>query len=209
MPNSWQTGSTSAHEQRVRRLLADEPLPTAPFRRPLRGDDLARRIGRRSDRAHLPGADEIRERAECLVVVGVEIPAMDLVKVDPVGAEPAQTRVALPDEPAAGVAALVHVVAHHPVRLRRQHDSITAALERFAHDLLRLAARVDVGRVDEVDPRVERAVDDPDRFLVIGIAPGAEHHRAEAERADLHSGGPQRAVVHLETVSPAAVITSS
>ena len=34
-------------------------------------------------------------------------------------------------------------------------------------------------------PGVERAVDDPDRLVVVGVAPGAEHHRAEAQRADL------------------------
>jgi hypothetical protein len=45
----------------------------------------------------------------------------------------------------------------------------------------RLAGRVDVGSVDEVDAGVERSVDDPDRLVVVGIAPGAEHHRAEAE----------------------------
>ena len=34
-------------------------------------------------------------------------------------------------------------------------------------------------------PGVERVVDDPDRVVVIGIAPGAEHHRAEAEELTL------------------------
>ena len=32
-------------------------------------------------------------------------------------------------------------------------------------------------------PGVERAVDDRDAVVVVGVAPGAEHHRAEAERA--------------------------
>jgi hypothetical protein len=47
--------------------------------------------------------------------------------------------------------------------------------------ILRLACGVDVGRVDEVDPGVERAVDDANGVVVVGVAPGAEHHRAEAE----------------------------
>src|SRR6202044_1687961 len=44
--------------------------------------------------------------------------------------------------------------------------------------------------------RVERAVDDADAVVVVGIAPGAEHHRAEAERGDLCASGSKRAVVH-------------
>ena len=31
--------------------------------------------------------------------------------------------------------------------------------------------------------------------VVVGVAPRAEHHRAEAERADLHAGASQRAVL--------------
>jgi hypothetical protein len=57
----------------------------------------------------------------------------------------------------------------------------TWAFERLADDLLGFAGGVDVGGVDEVDAGVERAVDDADRVVVVGVAPGAEHHRAEAE----------------------------
>jgi hypothetical protein len=56
------------------------------------------------------------------------------------------------------------------------------ALEDLADDLLRLAGRVDVGGVDEVDAGVQGAVDDADGVVVVGVAPGAEHHRAEAQR---------------------------
>jgi hypothetical protein len=38
-----------------------------------------------------------------------------------------------------------------------------------------------VGGVDEVDPGVQGAVDDARRVVVVGVAPGADHHRAEAE----------------------------
>jgi hypothetical protein len=59
---------------------------------------------------------------------------------------------------------------------------------RLADDLLRLAVRVDVGGVDEGDPGVDGAVDHADGLLVVGLAPGAEHHGAEAEARDLHAG---------------------
>jgi hypothetical protein len=45
-----------------------------------------------------------------------------------------------------------------------------SAGERLADDLLRLAARVDIGGVDEVDPGVQGTVDGPYRFVVIGLA---------------------------------------
>src|SRR4051794_40306302 len=74
---------------------------------------------------------------------------------------------------------------------------VTAATgERFADDLLGLALPVEVGGVDEVDPGVERGVDDPDRLVVIWVAPRAEHHRAETEFADRHAGVPQLAMLH-------------
>jgi hypothetical protein len=116
---------------------------------------------------------------------------VDLVEVDPVGPEPAQRVLDLADDPATRVAALVGIVAHVAVNLRREHDVVAPpAGESLADDLLRLAARVDVGGVDEVDAGVERAVDDPDRVVVIRVAPAAEHHRAQAERTDLDAGRP-------------------
>src|SRR5439155_5731117 len=118
-------------------------------------------------------------------------------------------RLALLDQPAAGVATLVRVVSHRAVHLGSENDSIAPILERFAHDRLRLPSRVHVGGVDEVDPRIERTMDDPDRLLVIGIAPGAEHHRAEAERAHLDPRPSELPVLHLPTVPSTVQITSS
>src|SRR4051794_1951056 len=73
----------------------------------------------------------------------------------------------------------------------------------LAHDLLGLPAGVDVGGVHEVDPRVEGAVDDPDRVVVVLVAPVAEHHRAEAEGGDLDAGAAEGAVVHGRQASGA------
>jgi hypothetical protein len=142
--------------------------------------------------------DQVGERAERLLDVGSRLGAVDLVEVDPVGAEPAQRVVDLADDPAARIAAPVRdLLAHREVHLGREDDVVAPpAGERLGHDDLRLALRVDVRGVDEVDPRVERAVDDPDRVGVIGVAPGAEHHRAEAQLADRHAGPSQRAMLH-------------
>src|SRR5215217_6827237 len=86
---------------------------------------------------------------------------------------------------------------------------VAAILECLADDLLRLPARVHVGGVDEVDPRVERTVDDPDRLVVVLVAPVAEHHGAEAERADVRAGGSESAVLHRAEATPRRTAGSS
>ena len=201
MPWRRQVGSTSASIPRTRieyggcsQTKRSRPRRSATHCASTIG---SRRERRGADVADLARRDEVGQRAERLVDVGVGLGAVDLVEVDPVGAEPAQAVLDLAHDPAARVAELVRVVAHRAVDLRGEHDVVApAAGQRLADDLLGLAARVDVGGVDEVDAGVERAVDDADRLVVVGVAPGAEHHRAEAERADLHAGAAERAVLH-------------
>ena len=97
-------GLDAAHEHRVGRLLGDEPLAAAPLGDPLRIDDLARRKRRRPEGADLAGVDEIGQRRERLVVIGVGIGAVDLVEVDLVRAKSAQARVAVAHDPTTRVA---------------------------------------------------------------------------------------------------------
>src|SRR5205823_2497239 len=79
----------------------------------------------------------------------------------------------------------------------REDDVVApAAGERLAHDLFGLALRVDVGGVDEGDAGVEPGVDDADRLVVVGVAPGAEHHGSEAELADRHAGPAEEVLLH-------------
>ena len=186
----------AANEDRVRRLLGAEALQAPVARHPLRLDDLAGRERRRADVADLALVDEIGQRAERLVDVGVRDGTMHLVEVDPVGAQAPQRVLDLGDDPAPRDAAAVGIVTHRAPELRGQHDVVAAALQGLADDLLRLAGGVDVGGVDEVDPGIQRAVDDADRVVVVGVAPCAEHHRAEAELRDLDAGASERAVFH-------------
>ena len=190
-------GLDGADEDRVRRLLGDEALQAPVARGPLRLDDLAGREGGGADVADLALVDEVAERRQRLLDVGARVGAVDLVEVDPVGAQPPQRVLDRADDPAARVALPVGVLAHRVVELRGEDDVVApAAGERLADDLLGLALPVDVGGVDEVDPGVQRRVDDPDRLVVVGVAPRAEHHRAEAELADRHAGATQLAMLH-------------
>ena len=124
---------------------------------------------------------------------------MDLVKVDVVGLEAAQGRLALFDDVAAVVALGVGVVVvHRAVHFGRQDDAaaLPVALKRLAHGLLAAPAAVDVGRIQEVDPSLDGAVDDVEGFWFGGLAP--KHHAAQALHADLHPRPPEIAVFHVE-----------
>ena len=126
--------------------------------------------------------------------VGGRIGPVHLVQVDPIGAEPAQAVVDRPHDPAAGVAAPVRVVvvADRIVELGAQHDVVATAGDRLADDLLVLAVGVHVGGVDQVDAGVERSVDDPTARGAIGVAPRAEHHRAQPEPTHVDPGAAER-----------------
>jgi AraC-like DNA-binding protein len=86
----------------------------------------------------------------------------------------------LAHDPSPRTAPLVRFLAHRHAELGGDDQIVPAALDGPADDLLGLTAGVDVGGVDDVDAGLERAVDDPDRVLVIRVAHLAEHHRAES-----------------------------
>src|SRR6185437_7008113 len=106
-------------------------------------------------------------------------------------------------DPHARVALVVAPRPHLAVHLRREDHLVAPALEGLAYDLLGLARGIHVGRVDEVDPAVDRRADRADAVVDVGVAPFPEHHRAEAVRADLEAGPAERSVLHRSTVSPA------
>ena len=53
---------------------------------------------------------------------------------------------------------------------------------------------------DDRLPGVKLLQDDPDPLLVVGVPPGAEHHRAQAELAHLDPGCTQPPVLHARNV---------
>jgi len=113
-----------------------------------------------------------------------------------VNPEAGQAVVQCGGEPAARAAPVVALVAHRQARFRGQHDVAAATGDGLADQLLGLAAAVHVGSIDEVDPALEGGVDEGGG-LVLGGAPDlAEVHRAEHERADLHTGAAQGTVLH-------------
>jgi len=88
-----------------------------------------------------------------------------LVQVDPVGLEAPQRGLALADDAGGQQLALVGPVAHRPVDLGGDDDLVAApaalgepAADDLLGDALALAPAVDVGRVEDVDPMLQRAV---------------------------------------------------
>ena len=147
---------------------------------------------------------EVGERAERLLDVRIGLGTVDLIKVDVVGSEPAEAVLDLSRDPHPGVALLVDPGSHPTVDLRREDDVVATSLQGLPDDLLGLSGRVDVGGVDEVDPGVERRVDDPDAVVDIGVPPRAEHHRAEAVGAHADAGPTERSILHLRLLGVAS-----
>ncbi len=85
---------------------------------------------------------------------------MQLVEIDPVGAEPLERRVDRLEHVPARQAAIVGIVGHGAVELGRDHDLMTCltVVEKAAEDLLAFAQRILVGGVEEIDPGIERRV---------------------------------------------------
>src|SRR5205823_6930542 len=106
-----------------------------PVRDPLRLDDGFGREGGGADCADLARVDEVRQRGQGLVDVGVRVRTVHLVQVDVVGLQAAQAVLDLADDPAPRVAAHVRVLAHRAVRLRGQHDVVPPTAQGLADDL--------------------------------------------------------------------------
>src|SRR5215203_613696 len=156
-------------------------------------------IGGEAQVAHLALADQVVQGRQRLLHGGRRIGPLDLVEVDDVRAEPAQAVLDLLLEGLARQSALVGAWPYGRPDLGGQHGLLAAAAQRLTHDHLRLPLGVAVGRVDEVDPRFHRPVDDADRLVVVRVAPLAEHHRAQAEGRDLEAGRAEITVVHAST----------
>ena len=129
-------------------------------RGPLRLDHLGGGEIRAADVAHLAGAHEIVERAQRLLDRGERVGPVDLVEVEPVGLQPLQARLDGGHDVAAR-AAFLFAVVHRHAEFRGKHDVLAPVAQHLAEHGLRAAApAIDVGRIEQRDPGVERLVDD-------------------------------------------------
>ena len=160
----------------------------------------------------LAGLHEDLDRLPDLLPGGLAVDVVELVEVDVIGLQAPEALVARATDVQGGQTRLVRPLAHRREHLRREHDLLatTATLrEPPSDDLLRdafaapavLAPAVHVGRIEEVDPVLDRTVHDAERlgFLRAGQIP-AEVHRAETQRTHLHSGSSEVYVLHLRSL---------
>src|SRR5438128_3388221 len=190
-----------ARHQAVDALLRHQTQEVARRRRGARLRDLPAGEVAAPDVEHLPLLDEHLHRLPQLVPRRVPVDVVHLVEVDVVGAQAAQAALARLADVRGGEAPVVRTRAHPPVDLRREDDPLAPAAtlrEPAADDLLgdalARAPAVHVGRVEEDDPELERAVHDCEAVALAGE--WAEVHGAEAEPADPEPALAETDVVH-------------
>src|SRR6202030_3354292 len=114
------------------------------------------------------------ESAERLFDRGHGIVAMDLVQVDVVGLQSAETGLHTVHDVAARSPDVIPPRADAPIDLRRDDDVLTRDVEVFQglpENLLAFALRVNVCRIKEVDAAVNRRLD---QFIGPGLVNGAD-----------------------------------
>ena len=188
--------SLQRHELREAQPLADTQ----------RLGDLPRRPVRHADITHMPVAHQLVERSERLLHRRGGVETVQLVQVDVVELQARQARLHAVENVAARRAARVRAGARVAEHLGRHHHVVAChlqVLQRLARDLLGRAARVHVGRVDEVDAGVQRLADQAfgvGLLQVADLAPdaagAAEGHGAQAEFRDEQAGAAEGVVAH-------------
>jgi hypothetical protein len=147
-------------------------------------DDLPGREVGTADIAHLALADEIVERAQRLVDRRHSIGAVELVEIDPVGAQPSQGVLDGRHDPASRAALAVQILVQHRAEFGRKHDVLPPRAEDLADELLGAAAfahrRITVRGIEERDADLDRLVDHGAGFFAAAatgeiVAPKADH----------------------------------
>ena len=192
-------GLDAALQDGVARLLGDVAAQVLVAGGPLGLHDAVGGEGGGAEVADLARPLQVGQRRQGLLVAGARVPAVHLVEVDVVDTEAAQAVVEGGDQPAAGAALVVALVAHRHERLGGEHDVVAPSGDGGADHLLGLAAAVHVGRIDQVDPGVEGGVDDGGDLagLVWASAP-----KFIAPRTSELTCTPVRPKVRYCTVSP-------
>src|SRR4051794_8269214 len=172
-------------------------------------DRLRRGLGE-PEVAHLALRDELGHRPDGLLDRHAPVDAVLVVEVDVLDAEALQRGVAGAAHVlrAAVDAQALAVLAAYVAELRRDHDAVAAVGDRAADELLVRERAVHVGGVGGVDAELERAVDRPDRLVLVAPAVELRHaHAAEAHRADLEPLS-ERSSLHASQSSRSRVIRS-
>src|SRR5215207_5615886 len=141
---------------------------------------------------------------KCFLDRGGRIPAVNLIQIDVVRAEPSKARVHLGHDRLARQSCPVRALMHAAMNLRRDHQFIAPAKvpQSPPDDLLAAASRIHVRRVEEVDSTLKRSTDQRPAVLLVqrprvGATLGiTEAHTAEHQSRDLKASASQTPILH-------------
>src|ERR1051325_8065028 len=193
----------------VVRLHGDAARPAVEVGRVLHLRELPREHARGAEVAGLAGFDDVVQRLERLLDRRVMVEAVDLKEVDVLHAEAAEGGVDGVHDVLAGEAAAVRTLADLEEALRGDHRFLARGqlAQRAADDFFAHAARVHVRGVEEVDARLEGALEEGTRrvFVEDPGAPraGAVGHGAEADAGDFETGLAEIDVLHARIICDA------
>src|SRR5271163_2659693 len=131
---------------------------------------------------------------------------MDLVEIDMVSLQPAQTSLDAVHDVAARGPDVIASGADAAVDLGRDHDMLPRdlqVLQRLPEDLFALTLRINIGGIKEVDPALDRGLDQLIGSLLANGSDGFEHpsavpegHGSEAQFRDLKTRIAEGCVFH-------------
>src|SRR5688572_1786404 len=188
-----------ADEQVVERLLADQAHEISPGSGGLSVGDVPAGEVATAGVEELAGLHRDLDRLPDLLPRRVPIDVVELVEIDVVGLQPAQTCIERSADVERRQLAFVGPAPHLAIDLGGDDGPLppaAAAGEPVADDGFRLArlAAVAVGGVEEVDPLLMGDVHDGVRVLLGGS--GSKVHRAETKSGDTKAGTAEIGEVH-------------
>jgi len=162
-------------------------------------DRLLSRLGK-TEVANLSLAHEVGHRADDCLDRNLGIDAVLVEKIDVIGSQPLQRSFDCP----ANVLAIqpYHLpVFDLPAELRGDDDLVAFSAKRSADQFFIDVRPIHLGRVEEVDPQLQRAIDRGQRFLLVRRAVRLAHpHASKTFRGDDQTLRSESAFVHGVTL---------
>src|SRR5688572_6796655 len=172
--------------------------------------ELPREHGGGTDVSGLSGLHHVMQRLHRLLDRSPVVPTMDLVHVDVFRPEPLQAVVDLAEDRLARQPLAVRSFTHLAMQLGGDDDfvAIGEVPQSAAEDLLAPSDGVHIRRIEEIDAKLERFLDDRAAVLLVEhpfMDPTfrvPEPHAPEADPRHVHPGAAQLRVLHVTLRSP-------